>query len=153
MTRDEFEQARRRFGADIAAWPAPYRQQGLDFLALDLPDGERRADSTDDKALDRLVLESALMETDEQALARKVLARIDAPRRGPSFASWSRLSPAAMAAGIVAVLAAATAAGYSLAPDDGSLETDLLVFAVGAPDLADDGGTLPEDRLPEEDML
>jgi hypothetical protein len=149
MTREEFEEAQRRFGADVGAWPAPHRQQGLDLLA-----GERRADSADDKALDRIVLDAALMETDEQALTRKVLARIDAPRRDPLLASWSWPSPAAMAAGIVAVLAAATAAGYSLAPnDDGSLDTDLLVFAVGAPDLADDGGALPEDPLTEEDTL
>jgi hypothetical protein len=133
MTRDEFEENRRRFGDDFNAWPAPYRQQGRDFL-----EGRAGAAGGEDKALDRLVLEAAAAETDEQALTRKVLARIDEDRARAPFWSWAWLSPAAMAASVVAVLAAATAAGYTLGADEGSLESDLIAFAIGAPELAGD---------------
>ncbi|SMH54824.1 hypothetical protein [Mesorhizobium australicum] len=134
MTEEEFESLKRRFGDDIAAWPAPYRQEAHLFLARE--PGE--ADIGSDARLDRIVLESALAETDEQAIARKVLARID---RGPVFRfplmmpSW-RL-PAA-AAGFAIVLVAAGIAGYSAAGSDlWQIDRALLALATGEPAVTD----------------
>jgi hypothetical protein len=144
MTRDEFENCRRRFGEDVDAWPAPYRQQGRDYL-----DEVAGTAAGEDGALDRLVLEAAAAEIDEQALARKVLARIGEDRARAPFWAWTWLSPAALAASVVAVLAAAMAAGYTLGTGEGSLESDLIAFAIGAPELAGDDlpGLEQEDRL------
>ena len=33
MTEDDFEELRRRFGADIDAWPAPHRREAAALLA------------------------------------------------------------------------------------------------------------------------
>lgn len=89
MTRDEFERNRRRFGDTVEAWPAPFRQQALAFMADEAP-----PEDDPDAALDRLVLEATLIEGDDQALARKVLARIDTgsarPRPCCRASCWRR---------------------------------------------------------------
>lgn len=130
MTEEEFESLKRRFGDDIATWPAPYRQEAHMFLARE----PEEADFGSDARLDRIVLESALAETDEQATARKVLARID---RGAVFRfplmlpSW-RLPGAA--AGFAIVLVAAGIAGYSVAGSDlWQIDRALLALATGEP--------------------
>ncbi|RUX70712.1 hypothetical protein EN990_30835 [Mesorhizobium sp. M7A.F.Ca.US.005.03.1.1] len=133
MTRDEFERYRRRFGDTVEAWPAPFRQQALALMAA-----ERNDDP--DAVLDLLVLEAALADGDDQALARKVLARIEAGSTVPSFLARLLLSPAGFAACAAAVLVAATLAGYQVArlQDDPS-DTELLALASGS-SLADGGG-------------
>ncbi|TSE03861.1 hypothetical protein C1D09_025110 [Mesorhizobium intechi] len=133
MTRDEFERYRRRFGDMVEAWPAPFRQQALALLAA-----ERRDDP--DAALDRLVLEAALTDGDDQALARKVLARVEAGPARASFVPHLFFSPAGFAACAAAVLVAATLAGYQVArlQDDPS-DAELLALASGS-SLADGGG-------------
>jgi hypothetical protein len=88
MRRDEFERNKRRFGDDVDAWPAPFRQQALAFMAGAT---DRSPQDDPDRALDRLVLDAVLMDSDEQALARKVLARIDVGRARPSFLPDSEL--------------------------------------------------------------
>ncbi|TIV36082.1 MAG: hypothetical protein E5V96_26515, partial [Mesorhizobium sp.] len=60
MTREEFENNRRRFGDDVNAWPAALRGPALAFLALD-------GDAGADAALDSLVRQAALVEGDDRA--------------------------------------------------------------------------------------
>jgi hypothetical protein len=130
MTEDERERLKRRFGDDIDAWPAPYRQEARRFA-----DGGRD-DEADDNALDRLVLEAALTQTDEQVLARKVLQRTRGERRGrpglsPMMRPWG---PRGAAAGFAAILLAAGIAGYLVAEgDDARLGDALLALATGFP--------------------
>ncbi|QKC95956.1 hypothetical protein [Mesorhizobium sp. NZP2298] len=128
MTRDEFERNRRRFGDRVEAWPAPFRQQALTLLAAEWKDDP-------DAVLDRLVLEAALTDGDDQALARKVLARIDSGRvpARSSFLPRFLLSPAGFAACAAAALVAATLAGYQLARlQDDLSDTELLALASGS---------------------
>ncbi|TGQ30835.1 hypothetical protein [Mesorhizobium sp. M00.F.Ca.ET.216.01.1.1] len=143
MTRDEFERNKRRFGDDVDVWPAPFRQQALAFMAGETGASESAADASPqddaDRALDRLVLEAALVDSDEQALARKVLARIDAGRARPSFLPRFLLAPAGLAVCAAALLVAVTLAGYQLARlQDDLPDSELLALASGAR-LADDG--------------
>lgn len=145
MTEQEFERLKKRFGADVAAWPAPYRQEAQAFLA------EQTANA--DAALDRLILDAAATGTDEIALTRKVLARINEERRpglrsGGLLGLWSM--PAA-ASGFAALLMVAAVGGYVAAGDgpgmDG-MDDALLAFALGdggAGDLLDGFGG--EDQL------
>lgn len=145
MTEQEFERLKKRFGADVAAWPAPYRQEAQAFLA------EQTADA--DAALDRLILDAAATGTDEIALTRKVLARINGQRKpgllsGGLLGLWSM--PAA-ASGFAALLLVAAIGGY-LAAGDGpgmdGMDDALLAFALGdggAGDLLDGFGG--EDQL------
>ena len=114
MTRDEFERNKRRFGDDVGAWPAPFRQEARTFVTGET---DRSPQDDPDRALDRLVLEAALMASDEQALTRKVLARIDASRRSmwSSFLPRFLLEPAGLAACAAAMLVAMTLAGYQVA--------------------------------------
>jgi hypothetical protein len=149
MTRDEFERNKRRFGDDVVAWPAPFRQEALAFMAGET---DRSPQDDPDRALDRLVLEAALMDSDEQALARKVLARIDAGRARSSFLPGFLLAPAGLAACAAAFLVAATLAGYQVARlQDDLPDSELLALASGAR-LADDGG-IEADPAAGEDWL
>ena len=135
MTRDEFEQNRRRFGDDVGARPAPLRQEALEFLALA---GDADPGDAPDIALDRLVREAALVEGDDHALARSVFARLNPERR--SLFPRCLLAPAGVAACAAAVLVAATLAGYQVARMQDELqETDLLALASGAR-LSEGGG-------------
>ncbi|RUX24285.1 hypothetical protein EOA13_31270 [Mesorhizobium sp. M7A.F.Ca.US.011.01.1.1] len=141
MTRDEFERCRRRFGDTVEAWPAPFRQQALALMAA-----ERNDDP--DAALDRLVLEAALTDGDDPALARKVLARIEAGSARTSFLPHLLLSPAGFAACAAAALVAATLAGYQVARlQDDPADTELLALASGS-SLAD-GGVVADDPAEE----
>ncbi|PBB24225.1 MULTISPECIES: hypothetical protein [unclassified Mesorhizobium] len=134
MTREEFENNRRRFGDDIDAWPASLKGPALAFMALE-------GDAGADAALDRLVRQAALVESDDRALARNVMARIDRPARRPSLLPRVLVAPAGLAACTAAVLVAATVAGYQVARlQDQSQDSELLALAAGAR-LADDGGS------------
>ena len=135
MTRDEFERNRRRFGDTVEAWPAPFRQQALAFMA-----DEAAPEDDPDAALDRLVLEATLIEGDDEALARKVLARIDTGWARSSLLPRFLLAPAGLAACAATILVAATLAGYQAArlQDDPS-DTELLALASGSA-VADGGG-------------
>jgi hypothetical protein len=145
MTEDEFKQLSLRFGNDVAAWPAPYRQQAL------LLSGEKHGLPGDaDEALDRLVLEASLDDVEEHQLASRVLARIDAARGRSAGARLSALllRPATMAACSALLFLALAAGGYQLAASDGSaLDAKLLALATGSPasagflDLFPDDGT------------
>ncbi|RUX72133.1 hypothetical protein EOA25_40125, partial [Mesorhizobium sp. M2A.F.Ca.ET.040.01.1.1] len=108
MTREEFENNRRRFGDDVNAWPAALRGPALAFLALD-------GDAGADAALDSLVRQAALVEGDDRALARKVLARIDRGAARPSLLPRFLVAPAGIAACAAALLVTATIAGYQVA--------------------------------------
>ncbi len=144
MTRDEFERNRRRFGDTVEAWPVPFRQEALALMAA-----ERKDDP--DAALDRLVLEAALTDGDDQALARKVLARIESGSARPSSLPRLFLSPTGLAACAAAALVATTLAGYQVARlQDDLSDTELLALATG-PSLAD-GGSVTVDTA-EEDSL
>jgi hypothetical protein len=138
MTRDEFERNRQRFGDDVDNWPAPFRQEARAFMP-----GRAEHDDPDaapDLALDRLVREAALIDGDDQALARNVLARIDAGRARPSLLPGFLLAPTGLAACAAVILIAAALAGYQLAwLQDEPQDSDLLALASGAR-LADDGG-------------
>ncbi|CAH2406487.1 hypothetical protein [Mesorhizobium ventifaucium] len=143
MTRDEFERNKRRFGDDVDAWPAPFRQEARAFVTGET---DRSPQDDPDRALDRLVLEAALMASDEEALTRKVLARIDASRRSTwsSFLPRFLLEPAGLAACAAAMLVAMTLAGYQVARlQDDLPDSELLALASGArlPDngLSDNG--------------
>ncbi|MBZ9672591.1 hypothetical protein FJ970_26245 [Mesorhizobium sp. B2-1-8] len=134
MTREEFEKNRRRFGDDIDAWPAPLRGPALAFMALD-------GDAGADAALDRLVRQAALVESDDDALAREVMARIQRGAVRPSLLLRFLVAPAGLAACTAAVLVAATVAGYQVARlQDQPQDSELLALAAGAR-LADDGGS------------
>ena len=129
MTGQEFERLQRRFGEDVSAWPAPYRQEGLRFLA-----GDEEAVDADD-ALDKLVLEAARTGTDEVALTRQVLAKINGERRPANRLAelrWIWATPAAAASGFAALLLLAAVAGYAAA-DRGLDATDdaLMALALG----------------------
>jgi hypothetical protein len=132
MTEEEFERMQRRFGVDISAWPAPYRQEAWLFLA----GAGKVSDFGEDAYLDRLILEAARMETDEQALTRKVRERIGRERRTffrffPMMPSWQL--PAATAS-FAAILVAAGIAGYSVAgPGYPMMDDFLLALATGDP--------------------
>lgn len=143
MTRDEFERNKRRFGNDVDAWPAPFRQEARAFLAAD-----RSPQDDPDGALDRLVLEAALTDSDEQALARKVLARIDAGRARSPFLPGFLLAPAGLAACAAAVLIAVALAGYQVArlQGDDLPDSELLALASGAR-LSDSDNGLSGDGL------
>ncbi|MER9896135.1 hypothetical protein NKJ40_29615 [Mesorhizobium sp. M0119] len=133
MTREEFENSRRRFGDDIDAWPEPLRGRALAFMALE-------GDAGADGALDRLVRYAALVEADDRALARKVMARIDRGAARPSLLPRFLVAPAGLAACAAAVLVAATLAGYQVARlQDQSQDSELLALAAGAR-LPEDGG-------------
>jgi len=133
MTREEFENNRRRFGDDIDAWPAPLRGPALAFMALN-------GDADSDTALDRFVRQAALVEGDDRALARKVMARIERGAARPSLLPRFLVAPAGIAACAVAVLVAATLAGYQVARlQDQFQDSELLALAAGAK-LPDDGG-------------
>ncbi|MBZ9857416.1 hypothetical protein LB566_26885 [Mesorhizobium sp. CA13] len=127
MTSDDFEELKRRFGNDIAAWPAPFRQQALN-MSIKNP-GQ-------DDELDWLVLEAALLETDEGKVARQVLARINADRGSHLglFLSGILLKPAAMAACGALLLVALATGGYQMAASQGDpFDVQLLALAAGAP--------------------
>lgn len=155
MTGKKFERLKRRFGDDIDAWPAPFRQEARMVLA---PEREQ-ADMDGDASIDRLVLEAALAGTDEQAIARKVLARIERERqplfRLSSLAQSWRLSGAA--AGFAVVLVAAGIAGYSVAGADlARIDRALLALATGEPAVTDfeiDWPGSAGQGLSEEDLL
>ncbi|RUX26185.1 hypothetical protein EOA23_19010 [Mesorhizobium sp. M2A.F.Ca.ET.042.01.1.1] len=133
MTREEFEHNRRRFGDDIDAWPAASRGSALAFMALE-------GDAVADAALDRLVRLAALVEGDDRALVRKVLARIDRGAARPSLLPRFLVAPAGIAACAAALLVTATIAGYQVAGlQDQSQDSELLALAAGAR-LPDDGG-------------
>jgi hypothetical protein len=155
MTEEQFERLKRRFGAEISAWPAPYRQEGLAYLA-----GTSAA--SEDEALDRRILDAAAAETDEVALTRKVLAMI-ADERKPagsllSGEFWRMWTMPAAASGFAALLLVAAVAGYTAA-ERGLEATDdsLMAFALGGEggvgngDLG--GGILDELRSGEEEAL
>jgi hypothetical protein len=131
MTEDEFRQLALRFGADFTEWPAPYRQQ-----ALHLSDGNQDLAADPDGALDRLVLEAALNETEERGLAAQVLNRID---RGQDRAfGWHLIGifskPTAMAVCSALLVLALAAGGYQLASSQGEgLDGKLFAFATGSP--------------------
>jgi AcrR family transcriptional regulator len=148
MTEQEFERLRRRFGADVSAWPAPHRQEALAHLAGD------KATTGTDEALDRLVLAAALRDTDEAALTRKVLARMARERetaalRGGPWRLWT--IPAAASA--FAVLLMMACVGGYMAAGDGTegLDDALLAFALGAGEAG--GSELLSDELGAEEQL
>ncbi|RUU54003.1 hypothetical protein [Mesorhizobium sp. M2C.T.Ca.TU.002.02.1.1] len=146
MTREEFENNRRRFGDDIDAWPEALRGPALAFMALDGGAGA-------DDALDRLVLQAALVEGDDRALARKVMARIDRGAARPSLLPRFLVAPAGIAACAAALLVTATIAGYQVARlQDQSQDSDLLALAAGAR-LPDDGGPAIAGDAGEGDAL
>ena len=127
MTDQEFERLQRRFGADVSAWPAPYRQEGLSYLARD-------ADAAADAALDAMILAAAAALTDEQALTRNVLARIDSShRRLPTGTGiWRMWTMPAAASAFAAMLVVATIAGYAVAESGANPDDDaLLAYALG----------------------
>lgn len=145
MTGDEFEQLTLRFGKEVMAWPAPYRQQARLLSA-----SEHVLPFDRDEALDRLVLEAALDDTDEQRLASQVLARIEDARGRTvgAFLSGALLRPVAMAACSALLSLALAAGGYQLAASEGNaFDARLLALATGAPtsagilDLSTDDGT------------
>ncbi|MBN9549432.1 MAG: hypothetical protein J0H31_11280 [Alphaproteobacteria bacterium] len=137
MTREEFENNRRRFGEHVGDWPAPYRQEALEFLGLS---GDADPGDAPDRALERLVREAALADGDDAALARKVLARIDADRARPSLLPRFLFAPAGFSACAAAILVAAMLAGYQFArSQDDAQDAELLALASGAR-LTDGGG-------------
>ncbi|MBZ9678722.1 hypothetical protein [Mesorhizobium sp. ES1-1] len=144
MTRDEFERHRRRFGDAVESWPAPFRQQALALMAAGAgPDD-------DDAALDRLVLEATLIEGDDQALARTVLARIDGASARSSFLPRFLLAPAGLAACSAALLVAATLAGYQAAGlQDDLQDSELLALASGARLTGNGGADIAADPAEE----
>lgn len=132
MTEEEFERLKRRFGDDISAWPAPHRAEAGAFRAAT----SEVADLGEDARLDRLILEAAQMETDEQALIRKVQERIIHKQRPffhlfPMRQSWQL---PAVTASLAAILVATGIAGYAAAgPDLGRMDDALLALATGDP--------------------
>jgi hypothetical protein len=132
MTREELERLKRRFGPDISAWPAPYRQEAQMFLG----EPDETSGLGEDVRLDRLVFEAALMETDEPTLTRQILVQIDRERRsyfGFFPMMWSLRLPAAVAS-FGAVFIAAGLAGYFVAgPGYGRMDDALLAIATGDP--------------------
>lgn len=142
MTREEFEKNRRRFGDDIDAWPAPLREPARAFMALE-----------SDEGLDRLVREAALVEGDDRALARKVIARIDRGAARPSLLPRFLVAPVGIAACAAALLITATIAGYQVARlQDQSQDSELLALAAGAR-LPDEGGPAIAGDAGEGDAL
>ncbi|MBZ9738674.1 hypothetical protein [Mesorhizobium sp. CO1-1-4] len=140
MTREEFENNRRRFGDNIDAWPAPLRGPALAFMALG-------GDAGADAVLDTLVRQASLVEGDDRALARKVMARIDRGAVRPSRLPRFLVAPAGIAACAAALLVTATIAGYQVARlQDQSQDSELLALAAGArlpdggPPIAGDAG-------------
>lgn len=128
MNQEEFERLKRRFGADVSTWPAPWRQEAQRLLV-----GEGEA--TEDDALDRLVLDAAQTDTDEAALTRKVLARIADERQPVNwFLEFRQMwaMPTAAASGFAALLLVAAVAGY-VAADRRLDATDdsLMALALG----------------------
>ncbi|TIQ37199.1 MAG: hypothetical protein E5X48_07510 [Mesorhizobium sp.] len=139
MTREEFEKNRRRFGDDIDAWPLPFRREALEFMALG-------GDADADGALDRLVREAAFVDGDDQALARKVMARVAAGAARPFPLPRFLVAPAGLAACAAVVLVAATVAGYQVARlQDEAQESELLALASGAR-LPDGGPAIATDQ-------
>jgi hypothetical protein len=141
---------KRRFGADVSLWPAPYRQEGLRFLA----GGD---DASADDALDRLVLDAAQADTDEVALTRKVLAAINDERQPVNwFLEFRQMwaMPAAAASGFAMLLVVAAAAGY-VAADRGIDANDdsLLALALGGGLDSGEVGGGPLDELGGEEQL
>lgn len=136
MNSDAFEECRRRFGDDVTSWPAPYRQQALAMLS----DGH--GSISDDDALDRLILDAVLMETDERKLTRQVLGRLNAerPRSGRfSFLAGFFLTPAGVSACAAALLLTISVGGYQVARLQGDpFDSQLLALASGTPFVGDD---------------
>ncbi len=129
MTDQEFERLQRRFGADVSAWPAPYRQEGQSHLARDAADAP---DS--DAALDAMILAASEMPTDERALTRDVLARIGNDRRSGAIGAgiWGMWTMPAAASAFAAMLVVATIAGYAVAESGADPDDDaLLAYALG----------------------
>ena len=106
-----------------------------------------------DAALDRLVLEATLIEGDDQALARKVLARIDSGPARSSFLPRFLLAPAGLAACAAAILVAVMLAGYQVARlQDDLQDSELLALASGARLSGNGGADMAADPA-EEDSL
>lgn len=147
MTEEEFERLKRRFGADVSLWPAPWKQEGLRFLASE-------DEASEDDAFDRLILDATTMEIDEVALTRKVLARIASEQKpvGALSGFWRMWTMPVAASGFAALLLVAAVAGY-VAAERGLDATDdsLMAFALGEGDLGDGGGLL--DEFGGEDQL
>lgn len=123
MTPDELNALRQRFGEDITAWPAPYRQEAR-LVMLD----PRAADA--DAELDRLI-RAGIDPSDERDTARAVFARID--RRTPGDVLRPRAATA-LASALVLVLTMAGIGGYALAGGSADRDEDmLLAIALGEP--------------------
>lgn len=131
MTEDEFELLVLRFGKNITAWPAPYRQQ-----ALLLSEGKHDLPSDRDDVLDRLVLEAASDDVDDGPVVSRVLAHIEGARNRTVGIRLSGilLRPAAMAGCSALLFLALAAGGYHLAAShDDALDAKLLALATGSP--------------------
>jgi hypothetical protein len=148
MTEEQFERLKRRFGADVSAWPAPHRQEGLAYLA------DKDEASEADDALDRQILDAAAAETDEVALTRKVLAKIAGERKPANTLSggfWRMWTMPAAASGFAALLLVAAFAGYTVAERRlDATDDSLMAFALGG---GDGGGILDELGAGEEEAL
>jgi len=152
MAEDELEHLKRRFGHDMTCWPAPHHKEAEIFLS--------RGDATafdDGDYLERLVLKAAAVETDEVALTRSVLHRLDNQRfAGMGLINWlPPLRPAALAASATALLVAAGVSGYT-AGDAMRADDLLLALAAGDTALAGFNDTLdgaPARGLDPEELL
>jgi len=146
MSEQEFERLARRFGEDVSAWPAPYRQEGLAYLA-----GEEALDA--DASLDRLILGAVDAGADDAALTRKVMLRINAAPEAGILAGVMRLfTPTPMAASAFAALLLVAAVGGYVAAGDGTrgLDDALMAFALG--DNAGESGDLLGEFDAEEQL-
>ena len=144
LTEGELEHLKRRFGDDISCWPAPHRKEAQ--ISLSRSDA---AAFDDEDHLENLVLKAAVMETDEDALTRCVLHRVNSRRSvgmGPIY--WlPLLRPATLAVSVTGLLVAAGVCGY-LAGDAGRADDLLLALASGDTALAGLYGPLDETSLP-----
>jgi hypothetical protein len=123
MTENDFNRYRSLFGENPDLWPVPQRQEARAFLAA-------QHDGTAPRTLDQSIFDAALLPTDEAALARVVLARINAPRP----VGWlerlaNGMMPKPMLAAFSVLMVSVSVAGYSL-PIGASGAADLQMVGI-----------------------
>jgi hypothetical protein len=123
MDEKDYDRYRSLFGENPERWPMPQRQEARAFLA-------GQSDDPTSPTLDQSILSAALLPTDEAALARSVLSRINAPRP----VSWlerlaNGMMPKPMLTAFSVLMVSVSLASYNL-PIGASGAADLQMVGI-----------------------
>jgi hypothetical protein len=129
MNEKDYDQYRSLFGENPDHWPMPQRQEARAFLG-------GQPDDPALQTLDQTILNAALLPTDEAAIARSVLSRINAPQPVGWFERLSNgVMPKPMLAAFSMLMVSVSVAGYNL-PIGASGAADLQMVGILLGDVA-----------------